>query len=727
MRAGFGFAFVALIVTTGCTQTDFGDPVATGAGNEDGRDPDDPAPGTEARDPEQDVSCESDDDCFNGEVCGDGLCQMERCADGPYISSPPLAGRLRFSMDRELLVADSVASDGEYYVDGYAPAPGSVDYPGSWSMGSQPITDIVGGDFLATEMETFAVGLTGSNEIVLGGIDGSYRMGIGFAPTSIAAGDLDRDGKDEIVALGQFGNVAYCHMDIHDCSTFAFDNANGLDVAIADVEGDGYDEAIFLLDNGGTTTLYVWNAEVSEEGLDEDHQGPTGHDLLRIDAGDLDGDGLPEVVGIEDGTLLDGAHLYTYSVSDGGVAELSARDVDDASIDVAVSDIDHDERADVVVLREGGTVELLQGTDEAALLPIMTHQLQVSAAPHRISAGDFDGDSPRMRLIDGEGKLLSGPVTPITVAHFPPYDAEHSPTESSVIVGNADISGERWTDTVSLGAKLDLGVKASVFGLFEAGLGTRISTEIKKKHSESIQYKVGTRIKAEASPQYAGYEYALVVMSCSCFHAYYYELEDPAGLLQDGADGEELVMILPVGGTTVTWSSTRYNAMAEAVGGLPIIEVPYVLGDPGSYPTRPQRANGDPIETADMVFENLPNLLVGDIASVSARLSVKETESNEISRSTSLEVSADLGVGPFKFGTGLGVGWGESHRVTVGEEAMFGGSVPPIPDNPDTPEDEYLERAFSFVPYVYREHYTDRDGNDAAYYVMSWAVGGVED
>ena len=417
MRSGIGFTLFALL-SMGCTQTDFGDPVATGVGNEDGGDRDDPSPGTEARDPDEDVACESDDDCFDGEVCGDGICQMQRCADGPYISSPPLAGRLRFTMDRELLVADGIASDGEYFVDGYAPEPGSVDYPGSWSMGDHPITDVVGGDFLATEMETFAVGLTGSNEIILGGIDGSYRMGIGFAPTSIAAGDLDRDGKDEIVALGQFGNVAYCHMDIHDCRTFNFENANGLDVAIADVEGDGYDEAIFLLDNGGIATLYVWNAEIAEEGLDEDYQGPAGHDLIRIDAGDLDGDGLPEVAGIADDTLLGSARIYTYS--DGGVAELSARDMDDASIDVAVSDLDHDERADVVVLREGGTVELLQGTDDATLVPIMTHQLQVSAAPQRISAGDFDGDSPRMRLKDDEGKLLSGPVTPITVAHFPP-------------------------------------------------------------------------------------------------------------------------------------------------------------------------------------------------------------------------------------------------------------------------------------------------------------------
>jgi hypothetical protein len=35
---------------------------------------------------------------------------------------------------------------------------------------------------------------------------------------------------------------------------------------------------------------------------------------------------------------------------------------------------------------------------------------------------------------------------------------------------------------------------------------------------------------------------------------------------------------------------------------------------------------------------------------------------------------------------------------------------------------EYLEYAFAFSPYVYREHWTDADGNDGSYYVMSFAV-----
>jgi hypothetical protein len=179
---------------------------------------------------------------------------------------------------------------------------------------------------------------------------------------------------------------------------------------------------------------------------------------------------------------------------------------------------------------------------------------------------------------------------------------------------------------------------------------------------------------------------------------------------------------MPVGGTSTVWSSKRYNAMAEAVGDLPIVTIPYEIGNPASYPSGPAKADGGPIPAEDFVFAEVPNLLVSDSANLGWWLSAAESETNEVAMNTSVDVTASLGVGPFKFGVGLGETWGQSQSVTVGSEMIFSGSVPPIPDDPSTPEDEYLSYAFGFSPYVYREHYRDRDGNDAAYYVTSYAV-----
>lgn len=711
-----------VLLAFGCNQSDFGDGVPPAVGDEGGDGGGDgDGPGSGARTDDEDVSCESEDDCGMGETCAEGVCQMARCNDGPYIGAPPLGGGLKFFNDQEFIVADTMPSDGEFYIDGYAPTPGAVDYPGSWSMGDQPILDLAGGDFYGNNEEMFVVGVDGSNELVLGGTDESIRMGIGFQPTSIAAGDIDHDGKDEVVALGQFGNVAVCNMKEHDCNTFLFENANGKDLAIADVDGDGYAEVVFLLDNGGNEVLYVWQAEPQGE-LDEDYQGPTGVPLMRIDAGDIDGDGSPEVLGLRDDGFFDSARLYVFSVADGGVAEVSSQDVDDASRDISLADIDMDQEDEVLILRDGGTIELLTSNGAGGIQPVMTHQLQVSVDPKRISASDFDGDSPRTRLMNPEGTLLPGPVTPVIVGHFAPYSIEHSDGESVTFIGDAESMSESITDFVSVKASLELGVSGNLLGIFGGGLSTRVSQEVSKSFTESTEYFVGRRVIAKPSPEHVGYDYGVVFLSCACYHAYYYEMIDPAERLGPGGDQEQFVMILPVGGTTTAWSSKRYNAMAEAVGDLPIVEIPYIVGDLDSYPTGPQLSNGDPVPAEDMVFPEVPNLLVSDVGSIGWWLSVTERETNEVAMSTSIDISGSLNVGPFKFGAGVGGGFGKAHSISVGEQALFGGTAPPIPDDPETPEDEYLNNAYSFSPYVYREHYEDRDGNDAAYYVMSFAV-----
>jgi len=90
---------------------------------------------------------------------------------------------------------------------------------------------------------------------------------------------------------------------------------------------------------------------------------------------------------------------------------------------------------------------------------------------------------------------------------------------------------------------------------------------------------------------------------------------------------------------------------------------------------------------------------------------------------TSLSVSSNIKVGGFKVGGSVGASIGSGYGITVGEYVQFGGGVPPIPDNPDTPEDEYEAYRFSFSPYVYRETYSDSEGHDAGYYVLNYTVG----
>ena len=61
---------------------------------------------------------------------------------------------------------------------------------------------------------------------------------------------------------------------------------------------------------------------------------------------------------------------------------------------------------------------------------------------------------------------------------------------------------------------------------------------------------------------------------------------------------------------------------------------------------------------------------------------------------------------------------GQGYSLAIGREALFGGGVPPVPDNPDTPEDDYMVHRFAFTPIVYRQPYIDAGGDESGYYVM---------
>ena len=704
-----------------CSQSDFSRGLGVDAQDDGGAGDDGPkGPGQAARD-ERDVTCESDDDCIQGEACVDAVCQMPRCKDGPYVSDAPLRASLKLFSDEEILVADAAPDGGRYYVDGFSPEPGSIEYPGSWDAARAKIVDLAGGDFFGTGEGSFVIATEGSTSIEVVGTDPVTVIDVGFAPAALAAGDTDRDGVDEVVALGRFGNVALCRIQDASCSTFIIQNGNGVDVTMGDVDGDGFEEVIMLLDQNGTAIVFVWAVDAPFTG-DQDFHAVAGAELKRIDAGDLDGDGAVEIVGFTQGGWFSDAKLHVYAAR-GEIAPLYEQVIAKDARDLMLADLDADRREELVILREGRTIELFEAGEGTTIVSsVLTHVLPVGADPDRIDASDIDHDSPRTRLMNDEGVLLAGPVTPLVVAHFPPYDAERSRELPAIVLGSTESQSESFSDTVSLRTTFDVGVSASFFGLFKAKVGTRVQSEIKHTQTTSTSFDIGRRISASPNPEVVGNDYGVVTLACACYHAYYYEVHDPSNRLGQSVDREQFVMVLPVGGTTTVWSSKRYNAMAERVGNLPIVEIPYIIGDPSSYPAGPQKADGSPIPTDDFVFPQVPSLLVSDVTNVGFWLSVGQMETNEVARSTSIDVYGELGLGGFKFGATAGAGWGSSHAVTVGEEAIFSGSVPPIFDDPKTPEDEYLEYAFAFSPYVYRERYTDEAGNEAAYYVMSFAV-----
>jgi hypothetical protein len=244
---------------------------------------------------------------------------------------------------------------------------------------------------------------------------------------------------------------------------------------------------------------------------------------------------------------------------------------------------------------------------------------------------------------------------------------------------------------------------------------------VRNRHSVSKEHAVGARIVANANPEAFGGDDATVILSNGCFHSYTYRMDDPTN--QMGADEGEFVVLVPVDTQTTAWSAGRYNAYAKATGRMPVVSVPHEVGNPKSYSSTPVRGDGTPVADSEMVFRDRPTLTVSDRSMMGWWLTTRENVTNEVALDTRLSMSGNVSVPGFHFGTEVGQGWSHGYGIAVGEHVLFGGSAPPLPDDVSTPEDEHSTHRYSFSPYVYREHYTDAAGKDAAYYAINFTVG----
>lgn len=708
---------LVLALTTACDQSDFGDiPVDTLPEVPEG--PGDPAWG------DPDLTCTTTSDCAPSETCMDGMCQMKRCSDGPYESAAPLGAQHYFFADHEIVVADGEPYQGSYWIDGYKPEGAALGYAGgSWKQSAAPILDIAGGNLLGSRPQLYATIRQGASNVFIArsGLT-TLALPVGFQPVAVAAGDVDLDGVDEVIAIAADNRAAVCDAVEQTCTGYTFQaGVAGVDVAAADVDGDGHAEVILLVTYDGHTELLAWNINHEASGEQAIVGAAIDREYLAIDAGDGDGDGVAEVYALIDGGWLglasDRIELWRLGAAS---QQIGSVDVDRHSRDLTTADLDMDGRSAVLVLHDDRSVTRYR-QQGSSLTQAGSGELSVSQSPLRIAAADFDGDSPSARRV-GNAELVAGEIVPSMVLFFPPYSRTFSDGVSNIFVGDGDTTAESFTDTVSLRAAIEVGVGAE----FPGGvLGAEVSARLQKHFSASrtlsTQKYVGTRFYVEPDIELHGSEYGMVVLSCACFHAYRYEVEDPAGRI--GGNGGELVVVVPVGGRTTLWSTPRYNALAEALGDLPIIEHVPEIGSLEAYPSSPAKPDGTPLRPEDLAFPNAPSFLVSDAGRAGWWLSVIDTETNAAALETEIGVSSSIKIAGVKFGGEVAAGFGKGYSLTVGREALFGGAVPSLPDLPSTPEDEYDANAYTFRPLVYRERYRNAAGEDSGYYVLSYSVG----
>ncbi len=302
-----------------------------------------------------------------------------------------------------------------------------------------------------------------------GSIDaGSFANKVDFAtgtnPYAIAIGDLDRDGKPELVVANEgAGTLSVLRNTGTNGSITTGSFATKVDyntgfnprsLAIGDLDGDGKPD--MAVANAGSTTLSVFRNVSATGVINNGSFAPkvdfaSGSAPVSVAIGDLDGDGRSELVVTNQGSNTVSVFRNTSASGSIGAGSFAAK-VDfttgAAPISVAMGDLDGDGKADLAVANSGAasnTVSVLRNTTTVGSIVAGSFAPKVDFAtgtqPIWVAIGDVTGD--------GKPDLAVANRSSATVSLF-----RNTATNGSITSGSFDPKQDFSTNSILLAVAL---------------------------------------------------------------------------------------------------------------------------------------------------------------------------------------------------------------------------------------------------------------------------------
>lgn len=300
------------------------------------------------------------------------------------------------------------------------------------SRGAQPVTVLDRGGSMT--------------ELLLGRGDGSFPSppspyATGNGPYAVTFGDLDNDGRPEILVANEQSNDVAIRATGATGSTFIPMSREPRSVVTADMNGDGNldlltggtDGASLRLGAGDLTFGSIIDISLVDR-------------PLNIAVGDVDRDGTPDLVG----TGIDGWVGIRLGLGDGQFGARTLHQAFGAPSDLALGDLDGDGILDIAVANWSSTivsiffgdgaggvsgsrvdVEMEPGTVRLAL-----GDVNVDGALDLVTANDRSPEGATLRLGNGDGTFQ--PMSHVSLGH---------PTGVTLV----DLSGDGYLDLVGSG------------------------------------------------------------------------------------------------------------------------------------------------------------------------------------------------------------------------------------------------------------------------------------
>ncbi len=238
----------------------------------------------------------------------------------------------------------------------------------------------------------------------------------GTNPYSVAIGDLDGDGKADLVSANSGNNNISVFRNTSTAGAITTTSFNGnvdfstgagstpYSVAIGDLDGDG--KLDIAVANGTANTVSVFrntstSGVISSASFAARVDFTTGSDARSVVIGDLDGDGKPDLTVANSGGSGTVSIFRNTSTSGSITSSSFATKVElptgFSPYSVAIGDLDGDGKADLTVANSGsGTVSVLRNTSTPGAISASSFAAKVDfitgSSPRSVAIGDLDGD-----------------------------------------------------------------------------------------------------------------------------------------------------------------------------------------------------------------------------------------------------------------------------------------------------------------------------------------------
>ncbi|MGD0338143.1 MAG: FG-GAP-like repeat-containing protein [Bacteroidota bacterium] len=275
-----------------------------------------------------------------------------------------------------------------------------VTVPSGATYAPITVTDLATG-FTVYSSKQFNVTFPGGGSITSSSFADKIDDTTGIYPHGITISDIDVDGKPDVVVVNWVSNTLSVLRNTSISGVVAFatkvDYATEIfpsSLAIADIDGDGKSDVVVTNYNSNTISVFRNTSTMGSVSFASKVNYATGSYPIGIAIADIDGNGKPDVVVTngEDSTIS----VFRNTSTMGSISFASRVNYKTGSrpVDVAITDIDGDEKPDIAVINEfDNTLSIFLNTSTSGSISLASKvDYTTGSDPLGIAIGDIDGD-----------------------------------------------------------------------------------------------------------------------------------------------------------------------------------------------------------------------------------------------------------------------------------------------------------------------------------------------